>query len=214
MAIADKASPVLGGSFVHAVQYSPDGRYLFVTQFETQSNIVVLDAESLEVITGYPTPYEGPDKRFAKSVCFTSDGRFAFVAYSSVASSVAATTSAVITVHGYSPETGRLSGPLALLGEGLFNIECLELLDDGILFAVDQYTNCVLEIAFDERTRQLSIASTVLGPADDLGSPHGIARSGTGMVALTDHEQDLVRIYRSPRGAEESLPSREATARS
>jgi DNA-binding beta-propeller fold protein YncE len=105
-------SPVLGRKFVHGVRFSPDGRYLVVTQFTPRSSIVVLDAHTLAIVREIPTAFVSPDVQLAKAVCFSLDGRFVIAAYSKAATLASSNARAVIAVHAYANDTGEFSPPL------------------------------------------------------------------------------------------------------
>ena len=192
---ARRESAVLGKMFVHGVDFSPDGRFLFVTQFEVNSTIVTLDPLTLRIVRELPTPFVDPQPKFAKSACFTHDRRFMFIAYSARAQSSSRTTEALIAVHNYSVQDGVISAHQCLFDEGLGNVECLDMLPDGTILAVDQYESTVFTLSFDQAAMKLTRLNTVLSEKDGLRSPHGISVADHGAIAVTDHIDDVVRIY-------------------
>jgi len=191
-----KVSQALGDRFVHEVHFSRDGQFLLVPQFVQGRSLLVLDVSSLDIVHEYATSFEsdsGP--QFPKSVRFSHDSSYAFVAYGTTASRESRSTEASIAVHDFSAATGELSEPISAISDGLANIECLAVLDERTLLAVDQYAACVFSVVFDEGARQLTEIQTVLDGKSGLSSPHGISINASGAIALTDHVLEGVRVY-------------------
>jgi 6-phosphogluconolactonase (cycloisomerase 2 family) len=192
-----KQSKPLGTKFVHGVQFSPDGRFLFVAQLGENPSVVILNRESLEVISRIKSHAQRPT-HYAKSFCFTQNEKWVFCSWASSAKPKSHTgASSFISIHAYDPASGEFSEARYLTPLSESHFEGITLLGTDTIIAVDQYGSRILQFDFDEQSVSLSSPLEIYKTTNGWSSIHGVEDSPNNKyLAITDHVLDAVHLFK------------------
>ena len=191
-----KESKQVGEKFIHSVQFTPGGKFLFATQNARNPSIVTLNRESLEIISNFKNYPQRP-KCLAKSLCFTADKRWMFCSWANKAKPELNDVESYISIHAYDSGRGTFSKALYASPVMKCHLEGISFLGDDVILAVDQYGSRILQFFFDAKTIALSSPLEIYKTNNGWSSLHGGETSPSNKyLAVTDHVLDAVHVFK------------------
>jgi 6-phosphogluconolactonase (cycloisomerase 2 family) len=187
---------------LHGARFSPDTQFISYVGVGEQASIstsrLVKKKEQLceLFVQKIPNPLE-PMR--PKSIDFSSDGRFAVIAYcTELGCKKMPRSSAVLVSYHRDPETGKIDpSPISRL-EGLASLETIAFYpDNSCILSTDQVNDRITAHLFDPTTGMLGESWTALqNPEAELSFCHGIAITADGKyVAVSNYGDDKVAVY-------------------
>jgi len=198
---------VPGDVILHAIGFSPDGRYLLFSSVDVPGGLrivpVTADPDTGRVTFGpvacTPNPYL---PSALKGLDFSPDGRWIAMAYgaNAGAASTRSTAPAFVEIRPWDAATGTPGPPVARSPRSwrVGGIEDLVWLSAGDrLLLTDQFLDQALVVGCDPGTGAFGPVITRIGwAAGGLHAPHGCAESPDGRwIAITNYGDGSLRIF-------------------